>query len=150
MSGFYELLQKTNHLKATDPRDRIWALLALIEVDVSYGSENSNATAVAGIRINYTLPIAGVFADVTKLLLRNLLGRLGLLVQIDPNLPSWCIDFSSSELPVLYDEDDMQTKRYDYRMPWWAPRLPCISQQQGDWHELRIAGWHVATVTLFK
>ena len=146
---FYRLLSDTTHLKATDQRDRIWALLGLTQVPISYGSETSNAENA--IHIDYNKPVAQVYSEVTRYLLCSL-GVSYYLLFLDKiyvdlpfralNLPSWCLDFRTVQLP-------------DYG---WLTSLPtrgkasvkALGPHSRSWHVLNFTGWHLGTICAVK
>jgi hypothetical protein len=81
--NIYDSLHWTGHLKATDIRDRIYGLLALVEDDVE------------DIEVNYGLPVSEVYCQVVQVLIQKhhslaFLNFAGLNVSPnDSDLPTW-------------------------------------------------------------
>ena len=113
-----DLLRSTLHYEATDPRDRVFALLGLIGPNTTrfsqindskseslifedatvnlWSNDDSGPTRIS--RIDCSKSESLVYQDATVDLLMN--AGFNWLVQAaysgDPTLPSWCVDFSSS------------------------------------------------------
>ncbi|KAI8632749.1 hypothetical protein F5Y19DRAFT_328871 [Xylariaceae sp. FL1651] len=92
------LLRKFRSRLATDPRDKIFAVLGLIR---SWGTEESGQ-AIEGINPDYTIRTSRLFFKATELLIRNtrslavLAGTLQRsTVQAEP-MPSWVTDWGCS------------------------------------------------------
>ena len=81
--NIYDALDSTAHLKATDIRDRVYGLLALIEGDVE------------DIEVNYGLPVSEVYCQVVQILIQKhhslaFLNLGGLNISPEhSNLPTW-------------------------------------------------------------
>lgn len=98
---FAMILHDSAHLRATDLRDKVYALVALNSVPSSYGTQRSVDST--GIRIDYTLTTAQVYQDVTKYMInacRNLYilyARTSCILRREKDgiadLPSWAIDW---------------------------------------------------------
>lgn len=97
------IMLRASHLRASDDRDRIFALLGLTSVPISYGDINDIGTN--GIAISYDKSASTVYQNVTKYLLQQCqhLGPLYYKWSVSMNhedadlqhleLPSWCPDF---------------------------------------------------------
>jgi hypothetical protein len=90
-----DLLERFRYCEASDPRDKIYALLRLAS-DVNPGDVN----------IDYTLPVQQLYKDIVKLLLskHQTLDILGAIIQqkskLQSLLPSWVPDWSFSTIYV--------------------------------------------------
>jgi hypothetical protein len=85
------LLMRWRHRQATDPRDKVYALLGLLEP--AYRLPSAEAC-------DYTIPAPTLFARVTVDLIQQNNGLIPLvgsseIPQITPGLPTWAIDFAA-------------------------------------------------------
>ncbi|KAK5120416.1 hypothetical protein LTR85_006355 [Meristemomyces frigidus] len=99
-----EPLHRAAHLKATDDRDRIYALLGLTSVSTSYAGE-SDADGDSPLLIDYRLAASQVFQLAAKFLMNSYrhCGPLYYVSDRDPTatglgLPSWTPDWRSVRL----------------------------------------------------
>jgi hypothetical protein len=92
------------HTEATDPRDKVYAFLGLVD------KETASKTPVTPVEANYALPVGEVYTAVAANLLLSS-SHLGLLSQVQDashteiqGLPSWAPDYSAplSPYPLLY------------------------------------------------
>ncbi|KAH8702941.1 heterokaryon incompatibility protein-domain-containing protein [Phaeosphaeriaceae sp. PMI808] len=87
-----DLLMRWRHRDASDPRDKVYALLGLLPPGVLQSAQCCS----------YDIPVANLFSQVTIDLikeeggLRPLIGSSD-LAHITPSLPSWAIDFACSQ-----------------------------------------------------
>jgi hypothetical protein len=92
---FFDALQATRGLMCSDPRDKIYGILGLVDADSRF-------------EVDYTLSAQEVYLQATKTLLymnsTRILASCGGGSHYSELLPSWCPDFfrsSSSSLPPL-------------------------------------------------
>ncbi|KAL9091073.1 MAG: hypothetical protein Q9165_005000 [Trypethelium subeluteriae] len=120
------LLVKYRRSKATDPRDKIFALLGMIQ-----SSERGVVSS------DYTKPAARIYSEfVTGIVART--GRLDILAFNNmhrkvPDLPSWAPDWSCSchqdnDLPLLYDPETFAMTK-DARLQQYSGRSASGSKQ---------------------
>jgi len=101
-----ELLNSSRFRAASDPRDKIYALLGLAD-------RGGAGTAPLGIVPDYTLPVADVYQRVAQQLIRvsgtlDVLGSAGPIADHTPefDLPSWVPDWSYTKTvcsPLMHD-----------------------------------------------
>jgi hypothetical protein len=90
-----DLFMRWRHRKATDPRDKIYGLLGLLDMrQISETLPNARARS-------YSIPTSSLFAMVTSDLLLSGEGLRPLIASsemphITPDLPTWSIDFACS------------------------------------------------------
>jgi hypothetical protein len=89
--GAMDLCMRWRHRQATDPRDKIYALLGLLPAHVLPSAQPCS----------YSVPTSLLFANVTLDLIRSendlrALVASSELVQVTPELPTWAIDFACS------------------------------------------------------
>lgn len=154
---FYELLRETAHLKATDPRDRIWALVGLTKVPVFYGAHKSDSETENGIHIDYGKSKAQVYAEVTKYFLSSLEKGYKLLCPHprQNDLPSWCFDFLNAQVPHVsplgLEEEMMQEHRSLYSKDMLNEADARATGRQNDsWRTLTVTGWHLGTICALR
>jgi hypothetical protein len=90
--GALDLCMRWRHRRATDPRDKVYALLGLLPAHVLPSAQPCN----------YSVPTSALFTNVTLDLIREENGLRALVVssqtaQITRELPSWAIDFACSD-----------------------------------------------------
>ncbi|RBR20100.1 uncharacterized protein FIESC28_05379 [Fusarium coffeatum] len=88
------LLNKSIQSKASEPRDRVYSLLALTN---EFGDKGSLPPA---LRADYQKPVGTIFRDVTRHIISTTKSlRIFTLIRYTPDwnsLPSWVIDFSAN------------------------------------------------------
>jgi hypothetical protein len=129
---FYSLLERlldeTRHFRATDPRDKVFAVLSI----VSHVFEKTYSTTDL-LRPDYRLPARKVFIDVTlEIAIRK--GSASVLSLNDhdskqiPDLPSWVPDYSTSNIQALaYICDARLYHAFD--MTSRSPRLTIVDDE---------------------
>lgn len=159
---FYDTLQQSSHLKAKDPRDRIWALLGLSKVPVTYGTFDSPDSEILAINIDYNKPVPLVYAEVTRFFLR-LLRWSELLLPFNKSFPvdrpSWSLDLETMKLPKVNVRARAQPQLH---LPAFIhqetiePSLSSASQNRAAksketaWNIFKLRGWHIGTVHSMK
>ncbi|KAK4224453.1 heterokaryon incompatibility protein-domain-containing protein [Podospora fimiseda] len=92
--GLQGILEKTRFCLATDPRDKVYAILSLVEAEHEKRREPNPHKVIP----DYSLSTANVYSQVASIILPTigLQGLVDLLVPDSaiPNLPSWVPDWS--------------------------------------------------------
>lgn len=158
---FYDLLRSAFHLKATDPRDRLWALAGISRIPIVYGSSSGGFDETVAININYDKPVAQAYAEATRFFLCSLRHAASLLDHGRCNhgvFPSWSLDFESKYLPQAQESKasppvltpKLGTKFAENRNPQPDPAkislLASGVSQKKAWSLLARSGWHIGTV----
>lgn len=157
VEDFYEMLKHSAHLEATDPRDRIWALVGLSQIPVVYGTSGEGKSYLRSINIDYNKPVVKVHAEVTKLLL-HWLDRVDLLLPFaattQRDSPSWILDLGSMQLPRIPSHTDQSHESHRFfEQPIkdrWGEEEPLQSgsyvSHNWDWPYLALRGCHIGTI----
>lgn len=102
-TNLLHLLMYCRHRDATDPRDKVYAVLGLLRLT------HSDAMSSLNIPIGYDLEVAYVYRRVSEEIIRKM-GNLDILgvvpVSDRPKLPSWATDWSNTdkiETPLMQD-----------------------------------------------
>ena len=149
-----DMLVMSRHCKATDPRDKLYAILPLLDLSQermlqqlsekalewrSHQDEDLNETALQltlEVQPDYNLSPAHVFTDLSK----SLMGTMGLDVLCSVSaprnivsLPSWVPDWSVCRTNRWYDEwyRSKAGLRMDQEL-WWNPRMAKYSDPSHD------------------
>ncbi|OMP89279.1 hypothetical protein BK809_0006000 [Diplodia seriata] len=127
----FELVLGNSTQQATDPRDKIYALLGIaMELD-------SDSLAVR-VEPDYSLPPETVFLNFSKMILDGtrplrLLKAIDWRVKKNLHLPSWCPDWSITSVPQAFSDLGMSKYCLD-------PQYEAIIHKRADLHILNIAG----------
>ncbi|KAL1873513.1 hypothetical protein Daus18300_003876 [Diaporthe australafricana] len=101
-AGLETLLYQSKRLNATQPQDHVYAILGIWEF------MRGGSLGPKSIRVDYTKPIADVYAEATMLAIEET-GDLGILSLVErkasttgPDLPSWVPDYNqkTGSLPL--------------------------------------------------
>ncbi|KAF9892254.1 hypothetical protein FE257_002031 [Aspergillus nanangensis] len=123
--------------QSTDPRDKVFALLA-----IARGDPDS-----PDILADYSLPVERVYADITKqMIVRPFSTQMPLhilsLVNINPKiitLPSWVPDYSIPGVQPLSDLSFTAAGSLSPSIAWCPHTVP--------WNHLSLRGFRIATIT---
>lgn len=136
-SPFVSVLIEAFDSMSSEPRDKIYALLGLVELPERMLDDFPG-------KIDYNVPVANLYAHVTKwcmsrtpMLLAFLLELAGTAKSVE-NLPSWAIDWS---LTWRYHVPNLWSWRVDWKEDFVVP-----SNSGYDLYELPLAGVQFDTV----
>jgi len=122
--GLLELLMTSRNFEATDPRDKVYALLGLGRVPIQTykqtdEAEHGTSTGAPRFPLDYSKPLTVVYQDTVKYFI-NRDRNLDILVLLlttrnarsDVELPSWALDWRipAVEIPITRHWDFITTK----------------------------------------
>ena len=138
--SFLDTMTFTKTAQATDPRDRVFALLSPVD-----------GIDMVAIRPDYTQPCRNVFVGATAALMRAQESLSLLLIVTSTHLdsprmeglPTWAIDFTFGDRYSKIGSDRNLPVRSPSQTHWWkCPHLDSVFCFDGSQRELRATGIH--------